>query len=218
MKQYHKIDTVWLRNPATNFRTLLEGEWSQPEFGYLANAEWRWTEKIDGTNIRIIWDGEIVRFGGKTDKAQIPTKLLDRLQDIFPREKMKETFDDPICLYGEGYGASIQKVGGRYKSDGVDFILFDARIGDLWLEPASVTEIAAALSIDEVPLRAIASLGGAIRSLRSSVRMNDIPVTKVRGADTALPIEGYVLRPNVALHTRFGKRVIAKLKCKDFTE
>ena len=28
MKEYHKIQTVFLRNPEDNFKTLLEGQWA----------------------------------------------------------------------------------------------------------------------------------------------------------------------------------------------
>ena len=111
MKQYQKIQTVFLRNPETRFKTLLEGEFSKPEFEMLKDIDWVCTEKIDGTNIRVMWDGNNVRFGGKTDNAQIPTILISVLQDTFTHNKMKGCFPDAdnVCLYGEGYGKKIQK-------------------------------------------------------------------------------------------------------------
>ena len=36
---------------------------SKPEFEYLAKSIWVGTEKIDGTNIRIGWDGEKAELG-----------------------------------------------------------------------------------------------------------------------------------------------------------
>ena len=81
MKEYHKIQTVYFRDPENNHKTLLEGTWAKPEFELLKDIDWICTEKIDGTNIRIMWDGEQVRFGGKTDKAQIPTILIDLFYD-----------------------------------------------------------------------------------------------------------------------------------------
>ena len=78
MKEYHKIQTVFHRDPDTKFKTLLEGRFSLPEFEYLQNNEWIFTEKVDGTNIRIIFDGELT-FGGKTDRAQIPNQLVNKL-------------------------------------------------------------------------------------------------------------------------------------------
>ena len=58
MREYHKITTVFDRDPENKFKTLIDGQFSKPEFEYLANNEWDFTEKVDGTNIRIIWDGE----------------------------------------------------------------------------------------------------------------------------------------------------------------
>lgn len=39
--EYHKIQTVFKRNPATNYKTLLMYEWSKPEFEYLAKNQWQ---------------------------------------------------------------------------------------------------------------------------------------------------------------------------------
>ncbi|MCP4215045.1 MAG: RNA ligase family protein, partial [bacterium] len=72
MKQYHKIQTVFKRDPENRHKTLLEGEFSIPEFEYLQDNDWIFTEKVDGTNIRVMFDGEKITFGGKTERAQIP--------------------------------------------------------------------------------------------------------------------------------------------------
>ena len=129
--QYHKIKTVFSRDPETKYRTLLEGEFATPEFKYLQNNDWIWTEKVDGTNIRVMFEGEDIAFGGKTERAQIPAPLVNKLNEMFlPQiEKFREHFPDGICLYGEGYGAKIQKGGGNYRPD-QGFVLFDVRIGD----------------------------------------------------------------------------------------
>ena len=108
MNEYHKIQTVYKRDPATKFKTPLEGDFSLPEFEYLKDNVWVFTEKVDGTNIRVMFDGETITFGGKTERAQIPVPLMNRLnQKILPQlEMFKAIFDsDRVCLYGEGYGA-----------------------------------------------------------------------------------------------------------------
>lgn len=78
--QYHKIRTFWKRAPEKPC-PLIVGEFSLPEFEHLALCQWSGQEKLDGTNIRLIWDGNEVRFGGKTDRAQLPVPLLDVLTD-----------------------------------------------------------------------------------------------------------------------------------------
>lgn len=127
MKEYHKIQTIFKRNPLTNYKTLLEGDYSIPEFDYLKDNTWVFTEKVDGTNIRVMWDGKAITFGGKSDNAQIPVFLINKLRERFYPKQFAEKFGvetTEVCLYGEGYGAKIQKGGGNYRQD-QDFVLFD---------------------------------------------------------------------------------------------
>lgn len=206
MKEYHKIQTVFKRDPDTKFKTLLLGEYSLPEFEYLANNPWCFTEKVDGTNIRVMLDEPGVVFGGKTERAQIPATLIKCLQDLFPVDKLCEVFDGSACLYGEGYGAKIQKGGGNYRSD-QSFVLFDVKIGDWWLQRADVVDIAHKLGVEVVPV--IKEMG----SLQDMVDMCRSGITSEWGDFQA---EGIVARPQTELCTRAGKRIITKLKCKDF--
>jgi hypothetical protein len=211
MNKYHKIQTVYFRDPATNFKTLLEGTWSKPEFEYLKDLDWVGTEKIDGTNIRIMWDGEQVRFGGKTDNAQIPAHLIAILQDKFHNEDMLEVFgaEGGVCLYGEGYGAKIQK-GGNYIKDGCDFILFDVRIGDVWLKYEDVIDIANQMNVvDVVPVICMGKLEDCIEIVREGF-------TSVMSENKEYIAEGLILKPYVDLFDRKGDRIITKIKHKDF--
>lgn len=213
MKEYHKIQTVYKRDPDNNFKTLLQGQWSLPEFNLLKDIEWEWTEKIDGTNIRIMWDGEKVRFGGKTDNAQIPTILIGVLQDAFTHNLMSEIFPNAtdttdICLYGEGYGMKIQK-GGNYIPDKADFVLFDVKIGDWWLRRDDVTDIAEQLGISTVPIIGYGTLEEAVVYCKEGFK-STIATNKDYDA------EGLVMRPRLDLFSRNGSRIIAKIKQKDF--
>ena len=56
MKEYHKIQSVFKRDIANG--KIIEGKYSLPEFEYLKDNQWVFTEKVDGTNIRIIWPTE----------------------------------------------------------------------------------------------------------------------------------------------------------------
>lgn len=212
MKEYHKIQTVYKRDPETKFKTLLEGQYSLPEFEYLKDNTWVFTEKVDGTNIRVMIDGEKITFGGKTDNAQIPSFLITYLNNKFmtigQREKIKETFDCPVCLYGEGYGAKIQKGGGNYKSDGVSFVLFDIKIGEWWLQRKDVEDVANKLGLEVVPIIGQGSLQLAIEIVRAGY--------KSEWGDFSA--EGLVMRPAVELKSRSGERMITKVKAKDFKQ
>lgn len=225
MNEYHKIQTAWLRNPEDKFKTLLENQWAMPEFSYLQTNNWRATEKVDGTNIRVIFSDALpapVTFKGKTDAAQIPPFLLTKLQDLFPVDKFNTVFPTrdmsdfdkaitsgsrTVTLYGEGYGARIQKGGGNYIPDGVDFILFDVRIGDLWLQDEDMREIGAKLGVRCVPIIRYGSLIEIIEEVRTGFLSWLAP---------GVPAEGVVARPTVELQNRRGHRVITKVKHADF--
>ena len=209
MKTYHKIQTVFKRNPETKFKTLLFGKFSLSEFEYLANNDWVWTEKVDGTNIRVLWDGKTVIFGGKTDNAQIPSILFNNLNIMFTSEMMFNMFGKtPVCLYGEGYGKKIQKGGGDYNSKTQSFVLFDVKIDNWWLQRESITNIASKLNIKIVPIIGQGSLWNMVKIVKEGFNSQ-------WGAFLA---EGIVARPVVELLSRSGSRIITKIKHKDFTK
>ncbi len=203
--KYHKIQSIFKREEKTKEFTK---EFSMPEFEYLKDNLWEFTEKIDGTNIRIIWDNGELRFGGKTDNAQMPMKLIEKLQTIFTKDKMQKVFPEPegrIILYGEGFGASIQS-GGKYIRDGMDFILFDVLIDKWWLNRESVEDIAKKLS-----LKIVKVIGEG--TLQEAVEITKKGFNSEFGDFIA---EGIVLRPKVQLFSRKGDRIITKVKYKDF--
>jgi len=204
MSEYHKIQTLYKRDLSTKYKTLLEGRWTMPEFEYLAREEWTWTEKIDGMNIRVIINGDDVQFKGRTDNAQLPMQLVDRLKELFA--EVPAFFDKGAVLYGEGYGAKIQKSGAKYRPN-QDFILFDVNIGGKWLQRRNVVQIAKDLNIATVPVVGRGDLYAAETFVQRGFN-------SVFGDFLA---EGLVMRPSVELLTSTGERIITKLKHKDFT-
>jgi len=206
MYKYPKIQTVFLRDPDTNYKKLLIGQFSKPEFEYLAENKWVFTEKVDGTNIRILWDGLSLEFRGRTDKAEIPNFLLSKLVDMFQPQTFYYHKLPPLCLYGEGYGAKIQKGGGNYISDGCSFILFDVLIGDVWLDRLSVEAVGSKLKCECVPIIGTGSLFYGIQKVEQGF------ASLLR--DT--PPEGLIMKPKIEMKNHRGERVITKLKIRDF--
>lgn len=216
--QYHKIQTMFKRNPETNYKSLLIGDWAREEFAYLSDMPWEWTEKIDGTNIRVIWEPPwrenltgSLEFRGKTDRAQIPQFLLDKLNEMFDEEAFRHLYPQTsMCIYGEGYGAKIQKGGGNYIPDGVSFIAFDVAVFNMdsvtWLRRPDVEDIARNLSVDSVPIVGEGTLMESVDLVSRGFK------SKIGKAES----EGLVLRPKVYLSDRMGRRIITKLKHKDF--
>jgi hypothetical protein len=202
--EYHKINSVFKRDEKT--RRFLD-EFSTPELEFLKDNLWEFTEKIDGMNTRVMWDGVRVSFGGKTDNAQMPTKLLEKLRLIFTEDKLREVFGltEKVVLYGEGFGVNIQS-GGKYLKDGVDFILFDVLVGDWWLVREAVEDIAKKLDIKVVKVVGEGTLFDAVELAKKGF--------KSEFGDFVA--EGIVLRPKVQLFSRKGERIITKVKYKDF--
>lgn len=206
MLEYHKIQSLYKRDPSG--KHMLFGQYSLPEFEYLRDNQWQFTEKVDGMNIRIIIVDGQVRFGGKTDNAQLPVKLLTRLQERFLLNPLLTEKIPNGVLYGEGYGAGIQK-GGAYRPD-QDFVLFDVFIGNgsrgsNWLSRQDVIGIAINLGVDVVPVIGHGTLGDLEKT---------VPGLYSRWGQ--FHAEGIVARPMVELKTRYGDRLIVKLKQRDF--
>lgn len=208
MNEYHKIETLFERD-VNGTKKLIEGKFRNEAVEFLANNAWVFTEKIDGTNIRIHWDGHKVEFAGRTDRAQIPNPLMDYLNNTFGSIEAEELFEQKfgesdVILFGEGYGPKIQN-GGAYRDD-VSFILFDVQIGDTWLKRESVEDIARTFGIDVVPIIFTGSLQQAV----------DYVKTKPKSTIGIANMEGLVGRPAVEMRDRMGKRVIVKIKVCDF--
>jgi hypothetical protein len=205
MKKYQKIDSIYKRDEKNNF---IIGDWANPVFGYLKDNLWLFEEKINGTNLRVYWDGlSEVKFGGRTDDAQMPMKLLYHLQDIFPAKKFMSLYPGTeMTLYGEGVGPGLAKGSGSYSPNGYRFILFDVVIGGYFLTRENVEDIGSKVEVGVVPTLGKGTIETAIEVVRRGFN-------SVYGDFKA---EGLVLKPEVQLFDRMGNRVITKIKSRDF--
>lgn len=210
--QYPKIETLFERD-MEGAKTLIEGKFRSPLVEYLKDNEWIFTEKIDGTNIRVHWNGHTVMFGGRTDNAQIPSFLLnDVLYPKFAGTVNEQVFEQkfgemPVTFYGEGYGAKIQKGGDKYV-DGHSFILFDVKVGNTFVDRESVEDIAKSFRIECVPI----VLRGTIQEAVDFVKTSPKSVI----AKEEKTMEGLVGVPAVRAFDHKGNRVIVKVKVEDF--
>ena len=208
MREYEKIETIFVRDEKT--KKLNENVYRNETVKFLKDIDWEFTEKIDGTNIRIVWDGHKVSYYGRTDKAQIPSQLMNRLIELFGGDVNEEIFEQKfgeknVMLIGEGYGAKIQN-GSSYREDN-DFILFDVLINDNYLSRENVKSIANYFNIDVVPTIMVGKLEDGINWVKTK------PKSKIGTANS----EGLVARPLVELKDRTGNRIILKIKVRDFS-
>ena len=208
MIEYNKIDTLYKRDMEGS-KKLLEGEFRNPTVEFLKDNVWTFTEKIDGTNIRVYWDGHKVQFGGHTERAQIPSDLVNYLNSVFGTSEAEQIFEEKfgeteVILFGEGYGPKIQN-GGLYRND-VSFIMFDVLIAGNYQPRESVEDIAKAFGIDIVPIIFEGTIQEGVDFIKTHPKST---------MGTAF-MEGLVGRPKIEMRDRCGKRVIVKIKWEDF--
>lgn len=212
MTEYHKIETLYERDEQTH-RLKQPLVLKNRVYG-LVNP-WVFTEKIDGTNIRCIWQLGKITFGGRTDNAQIHADLINWLRENVTEEKFRAAFptqpeSDAVILYGEGYGAGIQKGGGYSQEKRMilfDVIVRDSNARDWFLSDENVRGVGKKLGLDVVPLVGEMTLTDATEMVRAGFpsKLGSNP-----------PAEGLVGRPAEALFDKKGHRLIVKLKTKDF--
>lgn len=223
--KYQKINTCFLRD-ANN--VIMPNHFTSKVFDNLKDLKWEGTEKVDGTNTRIEVrkiNGVITtKLLGKTDNAQIPVLLVEKINSIINAIDFNKVFPDmednsEITIFGEGYGYKIQN-GGSYTIKGeldklskdlVDFILFDVRVGNFWLNRKSCEDIAKKMNIKIVPIVGYFTIKEACDYVKKGYK-------SLIAADKDLIAEGLVLRTTDGLLFRNGERIITKIKHKDFQQ
>ena len=136
---------------------------------------------------------------------------MDKLSEMFLNDETEQLFEQKfgereVILFGEGYGAKIQK-GETYRSD-VGFILFDVMIGDNYQSRKAVEDIAKCFDLEVVPIIMCGTIQEAV----------DFVKTKPDSTIGLAKMEGLVGRPYVEVRDRCGNRVIVKIKVCDFQQ
>lgn len=231
--EYHKINAPYKRDKKG---VMLQGDWCMPELEYLADNEWEFTEKVDGTNIRICFhrrqhdNGLDWEIRGRTDNAQIPKPLLESLDSLIDSFMIRKIIDvmterdiHDMTVYGEGYGPKING-GGKY-GDAPRFVAFDVRVGDFWLMRKDVDDFGDKTGFDTVPVVFTGNLwsgfgmvaNGFSRDLAGNfIDMRSNGHAGMKSAWGDFEAEGLIAVPKVPLFTRSGNRVITKIKHVDF--
>ena len=212
------------------------------------HVKWEATEKIDGEccSIHLIpnlcgahavddknrefeYDYS-VEVHGKTDKANMRPDEMELLQKIGDVEKLITAFsyERPAPEYGEGatdiakpeveciifgetYGKGLQKAGSHYCKDHLKFICFDIKVGNVWLKRDAVEDICKKLNIDVVPY-----LGEF--TLEEAIAMTEYGFNSQVAEEPCFEAEGMVLRAPLGILDRMGRRIITKIKTKDFRD
>lgn len=207
MEHYNKIDTLYKRGD--DFK-VMPGVYTRPEFADI--RYWYVTEKVDGTSTIIQFTRDGFEIGGRTANAQLPHPVSDSLWDIakFSRRWADGVMDrfslSTLTVYGESYGPKING-GGNY-SDEVEFRAFDIAADGLFLSPDQFFNSAQSLGISTVP-----DLG-----LKSLPEIVDLCRDGFNSAFAVRPVkaEGIIAKSPVELTNNAGKRLMFKIKTRDF--
>ena len=166
-------------------------------------------EKIDGTSVGIVWDGERVSFVGHTDKAQFNPRYLEYLKNNFGTPEfesvLEEVFgENPVTIYGEGISKDYNA---HYGFPDGNFIMYDIQnVRGTFYRREVVQEITAKLGLI-YPWEQQMTIQDAINIVQQRPKSY---------LDSSRYMEGLVLRPTVELYTNAGERIICKVKVRDF--
>lgn len=204
MKEYRKIDNVFKFDSKCNIIGL-----NQP-YNLLSDIDWIGTEKVDGTNVRVYWDGHKITLAGRTDKSQWQGDLYKLLSEKFLTDEMEYLFEQVFgekeaYIFGEGYGPKIQKNGELYSNE-PSFIVFDVTIDGHELNIEKVEDVANQLGLEYVPIRFGGTLSEAILFVKEH------PFSYINFEHE---MEGLVLTPRADLFDSKGHRIKCKLKWND---
>lgn len=205
MKEYRKIPNVFKFDE--KYKKVIG--LNEP-FNSLSKLTWIGTEKVDGTNIRIHWDGHKIEIGGRTDKAEFQADLKTYLDSIFLTEEMEYIFEQvfgekDVMIFGEGYGPKIQN-GGTY-SDTPKFIVFDIDINGYHLNRTKINEVSEKLGLDSVPIVFSGDIYDAIKFVGNN------PSSRINAKHE---MEGLVLElEDLDIYDSKGERIKCKCKYRD---
>lgn len=168
-------------------------------------------EKVHGTSAHIKWtDGRLKFFSGEASH--------ERFVELFDEAKLRAAFEalghDTVIVYGEAYGGKIQSMKDTY-GDKLDFIVFDVKIGDAWLDVPDADDVVKMLGLEFVPWVRVATNLADLDAQRDAPSV--VSLWRVGNAPTH-PREGIVLRPIHEMFDKRGSRVIAKYKGAAFAE
>lgn len=178
------------------------------------------THKIDGTNGRLIWNGEEGEFytgsrnmvlGGGQDNHGFNEWAQDQIDtDLF-----KEYFEDTnVVVFGEFFKNDI--LGRVEYGDEPRFRVFDVFINTVFLDWADVLGVADKLNLDVTPYEFIEEPG--YDSLTDYIKEYDDPLAKDSADPDDKIAEGIVVRPPVEMKYKKDNRVMYKVKSEKFEE
>lgn len=212
LERYLKIRNVYKFNADT--KKYIRGEFAYPALEYLKDLKWIATEKYDGTNTRVYWDGYKVSFYGRGNRSEFSDKMKALYNNVFENAEIifEQNFSHAdgspkeVTLFMETYGGKIQGAKNRkwYNEKEESLIGFDVMIDGKYIDRAEIKSVFDLFNIPSVELKEYNNLQEIIDEVeeRSKEEQKDY-------------FEGYVATPKIPLYaiTENQGRIIIKVKC-----
>lgn len=211
MTEYQKIETLYKFDNTTKTYT---GEFYNQYVEYLRNNKWLTSEKVNGTNVSVQFDGHRIEFHGRTERADLPKEVLEILTEKFGDSEVEfeQLFSGkPATLYIECYGGKIQ--GGAYGGK-ERLVGFDITVNGQYLDKRCIGEIFAKFGVDCVEFKEVENLDVAINEVKGWAENPENGISPYCEKGTTIK-EGLVCVPSVRIYDNKGKRIIVKIKTED---
>jgi ATP-dependent RNA circularization protein (DNA/RNA ligase family) len=211
-KEYHKIETLCKFDQAT--KKFLPNTFYNPNVEILQNHKWEFTEKIDGTNFRIYWNGHTLSYAGRTDNAVFSEEQQTFIKEKLVNDVMTTSFesifkDNEVIVYGELFGNKIQKDGQLYTDGkGLGFKVFDVYKEGHFMNYKHMIYLCKELGYDVVPLALTGTIAEGIAYVENNLLSTFSKAT----------LEGLVGKPIGDFLDYRGNRIVVKIKRRDLVK
>ncbi len=189
------------------------GFYRSSELFHLSDAPWFYKRKLDGENLRVYWDGEQALWNGKSNNFSCKSTLVEYMNVTFIEEIFEEKFgrNVEVYLFGEHMGNKVQKNDLLLGKDTQHlFVLYDVMVNGVWLQPENIIEVATYFRIKTC----YDFMGGVVRRDEYVEELFDLIQMCEEGVFAGW--EGIVAEPVCGVRDRMGKRIIVKIKNRDY--
>lgn len=211
MDKYQKIETLYVFDGKQKKFT---NHFSSPLVDFLKDVRWLVSEKVDGMNVRVHFDGYRVEWNGRTEDSDLPIEVENLLQNTFGDSEVifEQVFGNKdVYLFMECYGGKIQ--GGAYGGK-ERLIGFDIKVNGIYLDKNIIGNIFANFGIPCVEFHEVANLQEAIDYVQNAVDHPNQYISPLCEKGNTI-IEGLVAVPAMRLYNHMGDRIIVKIKVCD---
>lgn len=204
LETYQKIECPYIFDIETKkFKEV----YLNPLVELLKDVKWLGSEKYDGTNIRVYYDGYRISFHGRNDNTNMPSEILDLLKKTFDNTEIifEQNFGNKeVILFMECYGGKVlgSKRSHWYNDSDESLIGFDVMINGKYLDKRKIKPIFDLFNIKTVEFKIYNNLQEILDLVKEETFYQE------------RYFEGIVATPIIPVYDENGNRIIVKVKCK----